>query len=786
MNALRKPAMSWSSDLGLLPIPFLPNDDRRYILVNGLSGNFCLDQTEDRDRDEKRGGAWSSNVGHYVSLRGEEVEVLRYDASASVAETYGLKSVQENLGKFHAYLENSQPKAGMSVTSHAIRVFRQLRNASTDEDGARSLLTFLTLIACAADRCDRRALDGGKWGLPNNFRDSLAAVSPSDWELLSFELINGRRFDNLTLRPELMLRHAAGQLFQEAHYEASVIRQLRLAGFPPPSKAPTKASHGIGIHFTPPSLARMVVEQSLRLLDLQSVSSITVFDPACGSGEFLRESIRQLRIANYAGKVNLIGWDISQVACDMASFVLAWEKDRDDHEIAYKISLADSMGKVPWPTGVDMLLMNPPFVSYEFLSMEQRDSLKQVLGPLAVGRYDLSTGFVWKAVKALGPAAVLGSIIPSSFLEATATTGVREEMSSLVSLHLIARLGSPLLFSDALVDAAVIVGKKGDGPNPSGIAFWADYRSTSTSAGLRELRRATANGLVDPIIQDGFSIYRETLGPSKESWAPHSYESRSLLMSLRTLPRVNDLFEIKTGARSGSLKAFEISRQQWIEMPSTERPYFRPAVVNESISFGVLRDFKYIFYPYGHQRIENEDELAQNVAKFYLETLKKAEPKLRKRSSKRDTGRWWEMSEPRTWQFRKVPKIVSVSYGDRGSFAYDSSGDYVVVQGYSWRPLDTVKGNRSLSPKVARAYIALLNSDVMSNLLPAVSSQVQGGQWDLSARLLQRVPLPNLFAQVDPLLLSKLAQLGLAIERGEEIDSKELSEAARAAFGGNS
>jgi hypothetical protein len=220
-------------------------------------------------------------------------------------------------------------------------------------------------------------------------------------------------------------------------------------------------------------------------------------------------------------------------------------------------------------------------------------------------------------------------------------------------------------------------------------------------------------------------------------------------------------------------------------MPSDERPFFRPAVVNESISFGALRDLTYIFYPYGDQRIESEDELERKVPDFYRKKLKPAEPNLLKRSSKSDPDRWWEMLRPRTWQFHKVPKIVSVSYGDKGSFAYDASGDYVVVQGYSWRPLDTVKKKRPFGPKVARAYIALLNSDVMSHLLPAVSSQVQGGQWDLSARLLKRIPLPNLFAQVDPLLLSKLAQLGLAIERGEDFDSKELSEAARAAFGGN-
>ena len=84
---------------------------------------------------------------------------------------------------------------------------------------------------------------------------------------------------------------------------------------------------------------------------------------------------------------------------------------------------------------------------------------------------------------------------------------------------------------------------------------------------------------------------------------------------------------------------------------------------------------------------------------------------------------------------------------------------------------------------MARAYIALLSSDMMSRLLPAASSQVQGGQWDLSARLLERIPLPNLFVQIDSQLLSELAQLGFAIEQGEDVNEKELAEAARAAFG---
>ena len=246
-------------------------------------------------------------MGHYVSLLDDTVEVLRYDASASAAETYSLRSIQENLRKFHAYLEGSQPRSEMSVISHAIRVFRQLRSASGDEEGTRSLLSFLTLVACATDECDREILDGKKWGLPSNYKDNLASVSDSDWELLSIELVRGRRFDNLTLRPELLLRHAAGQLFQEAHYEVSVLRQLRLPGFPPPSKAPTKTPQGVGVHFTPPSLARMIVEQSIRLLGFALSFFANDFRSGLRVWRVLRESIRQLRIRKFTERSDLVG-----------------------------------------------------------------------------------------------------------------------------------------------------------------------------------------------------------------------------------------------------------------------------------------------------------------------------------------------------------------------------------------------------------------------------------------------------------------------------------------------
>src|SRR5258706_2041884 len=116
---------TWANSLGLLPVPIFGAQDegRQYVLLNGASGNFCLDLRG--QRTDNRSIAWSANVGHYISILENEVEVQRWDASPSVAERYRLDSVVRSLPEFHAHLERTEPRPEMSVVSHAIRVFRE-------------------------------------------------------------------------------------------------------------------------------------------------------------------------------------------------------------------------------------------------------------------------------------------------------------------------------------------------------------------------------------------------------------------------------------------------------------------------------------------------------------------------------------------------------------------------------------------------------------------------------------------------------------------------------------
>lgn len=80
------------------------------------------------------------------------------------------------------------------------------------------------------------------------------------------------------------------------------------------------ASKALGAFFTPTPLVRTLAEQSLSRVNLKS-KHIHIFDPACGSGEFLREAVRQLALRDYKGKIQITGYDISAPACLMAQFV---------------------------------------------------------------------------------------------------------------------------------------------------------------------------------------------------------------------------------------------------------------------------------------------------------------------------------------------------------------------------------------------------------------------------------------------------------------------------------
>jgi adenine-specific DNA-methyltransferase len=762
---------AWRTALGLLPVPLRATAEShgQYVLMNGTVGNFCLDFGGRINTKAQRAAiAWSCDVGHYITFAEDFVVVNRWGKEPQ-EEKFTCRSVFEQLHTFHRYLEKTTPDRSRSIIAHVLRVYRRIR--TVENEGVTSLRVLLYLIASAAsgqNRLDEAQL--GLWGLVPETVSLSHSITEATWRPLYNDLAGIGRYDVLHPDLELLIRHASGSVFQDAHLEANSSLNLWFDGFEGPATVgPDAAPSEVGVYFTPPALARTLAEESTSSIDNTSDSPLSIFDPACGSGELLKECLRLLKVNQHCGPVRVLGWDKSEAAVDMARFVLAWEKRAwPAGRVEVDVRHQDSIAATTWPDGVDILLMNPPFKSWNLMETAEQDVAKHFLG--ASYKPNLAMVFAYRALKALGDKGTLAMITPNSILEGSSGKYVREQFAELLSPKLIARLGDQTIFARALVDAGMYVGMRHPTVASATAVLWADSNPTSLNHALRGLRK-WRSAEVEPISDDGFSVYRrDDIGKSGGPWVARGYDAwrsyERMHRNKRTLP-ARKIFDIKQGVRLGN-DAFIVTEEYFYGLPNSERQFFRPAVMNLSISDARLNDSYYVFYPQtlGLPAIITEQDLRDHVPTYFQERLLPAQDKLAARKTlARASQSWWELLEHRVWLEKPRSKIVSKYFGGIRSFAFDRTGEFVVVVGNAWL---LEKGALQLAiteEEVYLAVLAYLSSSTADGLLKYVSVQVAGGQSDLSRRYVGGLPIPDL-AKLKPDELSNLVQMGTAISNG--------------------
>lgn len=752
---------TWRTQLGLMPVPlFGCENERRHVLLNGGKGNFCLDLAAgEDDHGTERDRAWSADVGHYVKVDRDAVRVWRWDESAP--EIYKSGLVAENIVKFQNYLEGRQPSKTNSVVGHFISIYRQVRTLLGEHiSGPEALQAFLYLLASADER-ENGAVTRIDWTKLPRARELADSLSGLERDRLREAMVRVRPGDQLKPIIPLVLRHASGRLFQEAHYLVELDPQLTIFGASEARKVARDSASGA--FFTPSPLVRTVVEEALKAQP-PVAADITVLDPACGSAEFLREALRQLQMRGHAHRVRLVGWDVSPAALAMARFVLDWERSQSALEVEVVLEQRDALELDTWDTGARLILMNPPFISWQGMSNEQRERLTARLGSLASKRPDYASAFFLSATQALPQGGTVGAVLPASLLDGASYVDLRDAIAADIKPHLIARLGSHTIFADAVVDAGLYVGVRAQLDRPP-LAVWSNHKADSSAHALRRLRSLTPQTVQGCVIDNGdFSVYAaDHLGQNGSSWAPRSYAAYRLLQQVHDLPKAKSLFDVSQGTITGLNSVLLVSREYVQTLPKGERKYFRPAVVNNSIQDGLLNDATYVFYPHGKGlEIESEDTLNKKLKVFAADRLLPNKDALRNRSRiKHD--QWWVLSLPRQRLDAVGPKILSTYFGGAGSFAWDPDGSYIPIQGYGWAPKEESIAGCEL------AYLALLNHSLIDTLLSGVANNLSGGQWNLSERYVNQLPLPRL--QPDASLTEILSGIGSALARGERPDS---------------
>jgi adenine-specific DNA-methyltransferase len=450
--------------------------------------------------------------------------------------------------------------------------------------------------------------------------------------------------------------------------------------------------------------------------------------------------------------------------------------------------------------------MNPPFKSWQSMDSHEQDAVSHAIGASS-SKPNLAMAFASLALRVLNQDGVLAMIAPNSLLEGDSGRETREAIADSLSPRLVARLGNQSIFARALVDAGLYVGKrKSAAPTEPAAILWADSRQNSLNYALRGLRR-WRGAEIEPIKGEGFSVYlRKDIATSGDAWVARSYDSWSRYRRFQHSDKMqlaSRVFDIRQGVRLGN-DVFIVSKEYVHGLRRDERRFFRPAVMNPSIVDGKLGDTLFVWYPYtiGLPPITTEKQLKEHVPQYYKDHLDPAKQALKARKTlvRQTELNWWDLLWPRSWQKAREPKIVSKYFGGSRAFAFDRSGDSVVVVGHAWllkkgrvlqevtdddktvqEVIDTFDGN--LEPTDDEAYLATLaylNSSVAYDLIEYLSPQVAGGQLDLSNRFVSNLPVPNL-AKLKDESLSELIQAGTEIagdktfDRWSEVDEIVLS-----------
>lgn len=762
---------------GLLNVPLFHDQDRaceKYALLNGSTNNLCVDAEPWQQETNYKGIAWSAGNNNYLLFENGKCTLFRSDHPS--AEIYPIQLILDHSDEFFAYLAKGKQDIENQIVPFVLRTFRELRHEiRTVNGGLDSLRALLYLLAYHYDD-GRVELDN--WGLDQHDKDIADSIARNMWGMIYEKFSDGIFLHGQRLKPQidLILRHTAGKLFEEANYIACLPEQMSL--FPDERIRYSYKTSQDGAFFTPAYVARSIVEETLRLIDLESKQSLTIFDPACGASGFLVEALRQLKKAGFDRPVKVIAWDKAETAYKMSKFLLNFEKKEwGDLLDIEDIRLGDSLSEdCEWPRNVDILLMNPPFLAWD--KIEDRELQNRILKTMPVtGKPNLSSAFLVKAMECLAQDGVMGAVLPTTLLNDQTYEGIRSVMLQNMSLRVIGGLGS-YVFETVMTYASMIIASKVPAPRDVTTVLWTNNVKGATEKGLKALRKYRYSNF--KTTDKNVSVYQRVFESTLSSWRIENERDVELKNRLNYFVecgyfcKVQDIFDVRLGARTGNNKVFVVNEDVYEDLPNGEKKYLRPVVDNLTLDWGHLYKLRYVFYPYSKEfQINNEAQLREMMPTIYERILEPYKKELRDRATVEDKSKWWILSKHRSWQVEKKMKLVSTEFGGSGSFAIDYTGEYVVERGNMWmfnRP-----GFRP-ALKYYEAYLALFNSYYWNKVLSIFGSQLAGGNvYRLGMAYVKNIPLPDLTNELFSEFIPKLRSFAKAMKENEYWEEEELN-----------
>jgi len=204
-----------------------------------------------------------------------------------------------------------------------------------------------------------------------------------------------------------------------------------------------------GVVYTPLPVARAVVAQAMA--HISSSNLITVLEPSCGDGAFLRALASESNIQKFA-----LDKDREAIAHCETMFT-----DTSLHNGNFFDSLPSN-----WPMKYDLILGNPPYVRWHRCERKTREDLKNLCDDHNYKSSQLKNvwaGFVIRAIEKLSSRGVLAFVIPYEFLNVAYGKHLKSWMETKFATIDI-YVPDEKAFKSIDQDAVTIIAAKGAGP----------------------------------------------------------------------------------------------------------------------------------------------------------------------------------------------------------------------------------------------------------------------------------------------------------------------------------
>ena len=587
----------------------------------------------------------------------------------------------------------------------------------------------------------------------------------------------------------IMSKHALSRIYE--HY-VSLLRfdeeDQQLYFIPPlPSE---QFSKSYGAVYTPQFIARFFARFLLEQKPLSVFRSLSFLDPACGSGIFLRtilefkcapafDGISSIEIETIFSNVQGVDIDVNatqatKLSLSLLYLVLMSGKLPKKLNIISDDALQYFSKHTKLKNSIDIVITNPPYISFDYQSQEIRERVEGTLGELTSKKPDIYLSFLKIAIDVLKPGGYGLFVLPHTFLRSVSAEKLRIFIHQNAWISCLVDLSTISVFKEKGSYVILLIYQKKykiSSPEPKAtIILCQDFVGQALQDYLSGKRTENRFYSIYDIEQNSF----ENTDWSKILIPPSQL---SVIHKIEKFTQLNKFFEIKQGVVTGGDEVFLISKSQ---VPTGEGKVWKPLLKDREMERYIVPKLSncYIFYPI----VEGEKLTEENLKKNFPKTWKYLLLNKGKLPPRKVTEQnWWLPTRLRDPNKLFIPKILTPHLVLLPKFSLDIKGKYAI----SHAPYLFPK-NYSSDEDFLKFFLAILNSTIGAWLISTSSDKYSRGYARLEVKTLGSIPVPDP-AKVEYSILSNLLNLVESKLKGDkdQVIDKEIDELVGESYGLN-